>query len=61
MNNEMWEKPAVQRNVKQLADDGFHFVGPNEGWLSCRVTGKGRMAEPTEIAAEIRKLLGVKK
>lgn len=57
MNNEMWEKPAVQRNVKQLAADGFYLVGPNEGWLSCRVTGKGRMAEPAEIAAKIRELL----
>ncbi len=61
MNNEMWEKPAVQRNVARLEEDGFHLVGPNEGWLSCRVTGKGRMAEPTEIAAVIRKLLGDKK
>lgn len=57
MNNEMWEKPAVQRNVAQLVEDGYHMVGPNEGWLSCRATGKGRMAEPTEIAAKIRELL----
>lgn len=57
MNNEMWEKAAVQRNVQQLTQDGLHFVGPNEGWLSCRVTGKGRMAEPTEIAAKIHELL----
>jgi phosphopantothenoylcysteine decarboxylase len=61
MNNEMWEKPAVQRNVAQLQGDGFHIVGPNEGWLSCRVTGKGRMAEPSEIAAVIGKLLSEKK
>lgn len=60
MNNEMWEKPSVQRNVAQLEQDGFHFVGPNEGWLSCRVTGKGRMAEPAEIAAKICKLLSNK-
>jgi phosphopantothenoylcysteine decarboxylase/phosphopantothenate--cysteine ligase len=59
MNNEMWEKPAVQRNVKELETDGFHLVGPNEGWLSCRVTGKGRMAEPAEIAAKIRELLQI--
>jgi phosphopantothenoylcysteine decarboxylase/phosphopantothenate--cysteine ligase len=57
MNTEMWQKPAVQRNVKQLQADGFHLVGPNDGWLSCRVTGKGRMAEPIEIAAKIRELL----
>lgn len=60
MNNEMWNKPAVQRNVVQLEQDGFHFVGPNEGWLSCRVTGKGRMAEPAEIASKIRGLLAQK-
>ncbi len=57
MNCEMWEKPAVQRNVAQLRDDGVHFVGPEEGWLSCRVKGAGRMSEPDAIAAEIEKLL----
>ena len=57
MNSEMWNKPAVQRNLAQLQKDGFHFVGPNEGWLSCRVTGRGRMAEPAEIAAAIRGIL----
>ena len=46
MNSEMWEKPAVQRNVQRLRDDGVHFVGPDEGWLSCRQQGPGRMSEP---------------
>ena len=36
MNCDMWEKPAVQRNVQQLRADGVHFVDPEEGWLSCR-------------------------
>lgn len=57
MNKEMWAKPAVQRNVAQLRDDGVHLVGPVEGWQSCRERGVGRMAEPAEIAAEIRRLL----
>lgn len=57
MNCEMWEKAAVQRNVAQLADDGVHFVGPDEGWLSCRKKGFGRMAAPESIAAEIERLL----
>jgi phosphopantothenoylcysteine decarboxylase/phosphopantothenate--cysteine ligase len=57
MNKEMWSKPVVQRNVAQLKQDGFHFVGPDEGWQSCRERGVGRMAEPAEIAAEIRTLL----
>eukprot|EP00913_Durusdinium_trenchii_P023290 g21868.t1 len=54
MNTEMWSKPAVQRNVAQLREDGFHFIDPTPGWLSCRDTGSGRMAEPVEILARIR-------
>jgi phosphopantothenoylcysteine decarboxylase/phosphopantothenate--cysteine ligase len=57
MNCEMWAKAAVQRNLGQLRDDGFHIVDPGEGWLSCRERGKGRMAEPAEIAATIRQQL----
>lgn len=49
MNCEMWEKAAVQRNIQQLRDDGVKFVDPQEGWLSCRTQGVGRMAEPAEI------------
>lgn len=58
MNTEMWEKPAVQRNLQQLREDGLHIVDPGAGWLSCRQQGVGRMAEPEEIARVIRKLLG---
>jgi hypothetical protein len=25
------------------------LIGPDTGWLSCRVQGRGRMAEPDEI------------
>jgi phosphopantothenoylcysteine decarboxylase len=57
MNNEMWQKPAVERNVATLRGDGFHFVDPAEGWLSCRTRGVGRMAEPDTIYAAIANLL----
>jgi phosphopantothenoylcysteine decarboxylase/phosphopantothenate--cysteine ligase len=57
MNSEMWDKPAVQRNVQRLRDDGVQIVAPGEGWLSCRTKGQGRMAEPTEIAETIQNLL----
>ena len=57
MNCEMWEKPAVQRNVEQLRQDGFHLVDPQEGWLSCRQKGMGRMADPESIKEEILRLL----
>lgn len=57
MNCEMWASVAVQRNVAQLADDGVHLVGPEEGWLSCRKRGFGRMAAPETIFAAIQQLL----
>lgn len=53
MNNEMWEKPAVQRNVDLLKGDGVEIIGPDAGWLSCRVKGVGRMAQPDSIVAAI--------
>lgn len=49
MNCEMWEKPSVQRNLQQLREDGLTIVDPQEGWLSCREKGVGRMAEPESI------------
>jgi phosphopantothenoylcysteine decarboxylase len=49
MNSAMWEKAAVQRNITQLKADGVRFVEPGSGWLSCRQTGAGRMAEPATI------------
>ncbi|MEJ2433434.1 MAG: bifunctional phosphopantothenoylcysteine decarboxylase/phosphopantothenate--cysteine ligase CoaBC, partial [Pseudolabrys sp.] len=47
-----------QRNVAQLAADGFAFIGPNEGEMAeAGERGLGRMAEPTEIADAASKLL----
>lgn len=57
MNADMWAKPAVQRNVSQLREDGNHIVPPGSGWLSCGVVGPGRMAEPQEILNQIAELL----
>jgi phosphopantothenoylcysteine decarboxylase/phosphopantothenate--cysteine ligase len=59
MSNAMWSKPAVERNVAQLREDGCHLIGPAEGWLSCRVKGEGRMSEPDEILSAARSLLGI--
>ena len=57
MNSAMWEKPAVQRNVAQLRSDGATIIDPEEGWLSCRATGAGRMASPETIRAAIEHAL----
>lgn len=57
MNCEMWAKPAVQRNVNQLKADGYHFVGPDEGWLSCGQIGSGRMSDPSAIVLSMEKIV----
>ena len=57
MNPDMWAKPAVQRNVQQLGKDGASIIAPDDGWLSCRRTGPGRMAEPDRIHLRIEEAL----
>ena len=49
MNVQMWNKPAVQRNVAQLRADGMVIIDPEAGHLSCGEVGAGRMAEPEVI------------
>lgn len=49
MNTRMWANPIVQRNVHTLADLGYEFIEPGEGWLACRTMGCGRMAEADQI------------
>jgi phosphopantothenoylcysteine decarboxylase/phosphopantothenate--cysteine ligase len=53
MNVEMWEKPATQRNVAQLKDDGVRIFGPAAGFQACGETGMGRMLEPNELLEEL--------
>lgn len=53
MNREMWEHPATQRNIRQLADDGVIVLGPGCGDQACGETGDGRMLEPHQLLAEL--------
>jgi phosphopantothenoylcysteine decarboxylase/phosphopantothenate--cysteine ligase len=58
MNPKMWSNPAVSRNASQLLIDGVNFIGPMRGEMAeGGEAGIGRMAEPLEIAAEVKKLL----
>lgn len=49
MNEVMWRQPATQRNLRQVIDDGYTIVGPDEGWQACRAVGPGRMSEPDAL------------
>lgn len=57
MNDQMWRHPAVQRNMAQLVADGVGVVSPVAGWLSCRQSGVGRMAEPDAIRHQVEERL----
>ncbi len=58
MNEQMWENPITQRNLKTLKDLlGYHTVGPESGWQACRTAGPGRMSEPDAIFEAVCKLL----
>lgn len=49
MNVHMYANQAVMRNMQTLANDGYHFIEPGEGYLACGYVGKGRLEEPVEI------------
>ena len=50
MNTNMLEHDAVRRNMATLSARGVRFVDPGQGYLACGWIGKGRLAEPEEIA-----------
>jgi len=58
MNPRMWSHPATQANLEAVRSRGAAIVGPDEGETAEGEWGLGRMAEPEEIYARCRKLLG---
>ena len=61
MNAAMWEKPATQRNLRRLIEDGAAIVGPEVGRFSCGESGVGRMAEPETILDAVLAALRAKR
>lgn len=53
MNTQMWECPAVERNIRWLRSTGVHIIEPASGELACGASGPGRMAEPEAIMQAI--------
>ena len=58
MHTEMWEHPAVQDNLSLLRRRGVHIVEPDEGRLAGGDIGKGRLAGPDRIIAQVTQVLG---
>ena len=58
MNVNMWNHPITQANIRRLVDvAGYRVVGPGDGFLACRWTGPGRLAEPEDIVEAAAHLL----
>ncbi len=56
MNDNMWQNPAVQRNVARVKEMGFQLIGPEKGRLASGKKAIGRMSEPADILEVIRKI-----
>ncbi len=56
MNHKMWSHPATQRNITQLMADGVTLIAPTAGDMACGEHGVGRMAEPADMVAFLRRL-----
>ena len=57
MHTEMWEHPAVQENLATLRRRGVHVLEPPAGRLAGGDVGPGRLAEPEDVVAEVRRIL----
>ena len=60
MNVNMWDHPATQENIEMLRARGVRIVSPDEGYLACGMTGKGRLAGIEPIAQAVLEALGIR-
>jgi phosphopantothenoylcysteine decarboxylase / phosphopantothenate---cysteine ligase len=58
MDGEMYDAPAVQRNLITLAGDGCIIIEPETGELASGLIGKGRLPEPQTIFNTMLQHLG---
>ncbi|GAC15453.1 bifunctional phosphopantothenoylcysteine decarboxylase/phosphopantothenate--cysteine ligase CoaBC [Aliiglaciecola lipolytica] len=50
MNQQMWQAPATQENLKILTNRGVNIIPPDSGEQACGDVGQGRMPEPQYLA-----------
>ncbi len=55
MNVNMYNHPAVVKNIQTLHEFGYQFIEPSEGYLACGYVGKGRLEEPEIIVENIKR------
>lgn len=53
MNHRMYGNPATQENLRILSQLGYAEIEPEEGWLACGETGRGRLASIARIVSSV--------
>ena len=53
MNQQMWQNPATEQNMRTLAERGALILGPDSGEQACGEVGPGRMLQPLDIAQRL--------
>lgn len=53
MNQQMFQKPATQKNIQTLQHRGVAIWGPDEGEQACGETGPGRMLEADNLLQHV--------
>ncbi len=61
MDLDMYAHTATQENLTTIRNRGVAIVEPESGELASGLIGKGRMAEPEQIASEVLELISQKK
>lgn len=54
MDADMYLHPSTARNLDQLTADGVRIIQPGSGFLASGLHGKGRLAEPEDIVAQLQ-------
>lgn len=57
MDGEMYDAPAMQRNLALANEYGYHILEPESGYLASGLEGKGRLPETDVIVDKISELL----
>ena len=57
MNTNMWENPAVEKNIETLKNRGIKVIEPDTGCLACGTNGKGRLADINLIYDTVKDIL----
>ena len=60
MNDNMYHHPLTQKNIRELAAIGYHFLAPEKGQLICGRHSVGHVASCQNIFSRIKELLNTK-